>query len=406
MVRETGRQQVLAFALALLLLTVACGEEGMPTPTPTPLPEAAQLAYVGDEGDVWLTNADGSGKKRLIEGNRCPYVLSLTLTWSPAGDRLACLGLKPDNTFAGQRHLPSKVVIVDAGGHLLKEIDFVGSFAWSPTGRHMAYSVLHWTPPEVSARYHIADAAGNVIEEFDGVEGDIVWSPDGTTIAYNADFGKVIIYDVTSKQRRSLGIGVDRALAWVLGGKAMLVASKYQEFYGFVFFVQYEAHLLELDSGRLTRVAQLDNYRHLWLSPDGGRAAFLSGRPPRPEGGATISVLDFATLSVSPIQGSAIGFPGEGIPSNHMAFSPDGLQIFWADVTSGTVYRARSDGTRLTKVATLPSFHIRFSPDLTKVAYVVPGSPGGLWTANIDGGDAIQIGPSRSGFAWRPVRAE
>ncbi|MBI4301037.1 MAG: PD40 domain-containing protein [Chloroflexi bacterium] len=397
------------------LLFVACrptkdGARIAPTPTQTavmkPKPEATpakegslnQLAYADGEGSIWIINADGSGKKKLIDSERCPY--ATFLSWSPRGDRLVCRGVNPDKPLPRpEPSLNNVMVVVDINGRILKETEFMGSFAWSPTGHYLAYSVLRGTATEITARYYVADAEGNAIASLDGVEGDIVWSPDGSSLAYNAERGKVVIYDVNTGTTRTLGIGIDRALAWVLDGKAILVASQYRE--GDGMGIRYEASLLDLASGQLARLAQFDNGIQFWMSLDSQSAVFISGFG---EAGLRLSILDFATLTVTPIVDSTISYPSERIPSSHVAFSPDSSHIYWADakLPKMAVYRAQSNGTGLTTLATLPSLHMRFSSDFTMIAYVVGGNPPTLWVAKIDGSGAIQIGPLRNTFAWRP----
>jgi hypothetical protein len=70
-----------------------------------------------------------------------------------------------------------------------------------------------------------------------------------------------------------------------------------------------------------------------------------------------------------------------------------------------TIYRAQSDGTGLTEVATLPGLLVWFSPDLMKVAYVESAGVGTLWLSDITGDGAIQIGRASMDVgteAWQP----
>lgn len=92
-----------------------------------------------------------------------------------------------------------------------------------------------------------------------------------------------------------------------------------------------------------------------------------------------------------------------------MAFSPDGGWLYWASVASGsdsaTIYRARSDGTGLSELGTVPGIRVCFSPDLTQVAYLAPGvvRPT-LWVSNVDGSSAVKIGSASATVAWQPQR--
>jgi hypothetical protein len=189
----------------------------------------------------------------------------------------------------------------------------------------------------------------------------------------------------------------------------LLVAANYQQQ---EFGASYEASLLDLDSGEMTRVPELDNGAQFWLSRDGQVAAFLAGPAERAEGGVVISILDLATREVTAIEGAVIGYPSERIPPDHIAFSADRAHLYWVDVvtTSGeegissTIYRARSDGSELTQLATVKAILFTFSPDRTRVLYF-DGSA--VWVAGVDGGgarslvEAVAVGWPPA--VWRPL---
>ncbi len=416
--------------VAIVLLAVACngGGEGLrtatpgpptsPTPSPTPAAEptaAPQIAYVGADGAIWLADADGRVRKKFVEIDRCPD--RAALVWSPAGDTLACVGGESDDRFllgVGPRPLPNSVVVVDSEGRILKDIDLVGSFAWSPTGLHMAYTVLAGTEPAAVATLFIADADAAEVAKFENVAigggpsvPDFAWSPDGREIAYLKEAAnKLAIYSLDEREERAVG-GDYRPLAWVLEGRKVLVAANYQPpreapntAFGECPFDCYEANLMDPATGQLARVQELDDGRQHWLSPDGASAVFLSWRGLRLE----LTVLDFATLSSTPIEGSDTGYPSHSIPFGYVAFSPDGSLIYWYDPGSEGIYRARADGTGMIKLASVLAMIVEFSPDLTRVAYLPAIGPDGLWIANIDGSGTVQIGPASITFAWRPTR--
>jgi hypothetical protein len=112
------------------------------------------------------------------------------------------------------------------------------------------------------------------------------------------------------------------------------------------------------------------------------------------------------------MEGAAFGFPGSEIPPDHIAFSADGAYLHWVDVVfrqsgpSGTIYRARSDGSGLTQLATAEGSVFVFSPDRTRMLYSPDRDRQSLWVAGVDGSDAqllvegIRADWSRA--AWRP----
>lgn len=330
-----------ALVLAATVLAAACDGGG----DEAPLGED-QIAYVGPNGaDVWLINADGSGNRRLTDG-QCPQ--APRIFWSPRGDKIACLsGGTPG----------AKLAVVDLEGRGLLELEDeaeLGYSAWWGNNHNFVYTLGEpgsvWT---AGATLVIADTESDATVRLDDAQ-NARWSPDGKQLAYVKVAGEELtVYDLASGQARALRQGL-RPLAWALGGKALLVAAGFRVECEGECSASYEANLLDLASGEMTRLPDLDNGSQFWLTPDGQIAAFLAGPVERPEGGGglTIAMLDLATREVTPIEGAVIGFPGAEFPPDHMSFSADGAYLYWVDVvsgrqsgTSGTVYRARSDGS-------------------------------------------------------------
>lgn len=399
--------------VAIVLLAVACngGGEGLRTATPEPSPgltsiasptvssTVAQLAYIDSDGDMWLVNADGSDNRNLTERTPIRCLRPLGLYWSPTGERIACVGtgavLTPRATL----------VIVDRQGKPLVQMEpkaRIERFSWSPTGRDYAYVLAL---PDGTRELYIAPIgpgaqSGATLE---GV-GEVFWSPDGSQVAYTKGPGDTLaIYDLASQEEKIIADGL-RPLAWVLGGTALLVASDYRA--GQSMFPTYTANLLDLATRELKRMPQLDNSAQFWPSPDGRSVAVFTH-----QAAAEIALLDLTTGAVIPIPG-AVPYIGESIPSDHLAFSSDGLQLFWVDfvpvpdegVRSVAIYRANSDGSGNAAVGQIESVQVRFSPDLTKLLYrsAVPGMESPLWVANVDGSEARLLAEDAWPAAWRP----
>jgi Tol biopolymer transport system component len=408
--------------LALTAFAVACGggdegpaREATPTatashpptaatsPTPTPSPAgspsataAAQLAFKDAEGAIWLVNADGSERSLLWEGP-CPTAP----LWSPSGDKMACVG------FGGPDATATLILTID--GKTLATVSGGQPFAWSPTGQQFAYTTFAGTAPITSYSLTVAEADGRVVAQLDGVQLRFRWSLSGRQIATARAAGdELVIHDLQTKQERTIP-GDFLPLAWVLDDEAMLVASNYEEQ---EFGADYATSLLDLATGEARRVPELDNSVHqFWLSPNSRALAFLSEPADRPEDGHTISVLDLTTLTITPIQESAIAFGSEWIPDGHLAFSKDGAQIYWVDVvqSAATIHRANVGGTGLTTVSTFEGSSFAFSPDLGKMAHFGREYEGlaTLWVASIDGSDARVLAEDIPRHvppaAWRPT---
>jgi len=231
------------------------------------------------------------------------------------------------------------------------------------------------------------------------------WSPDSSRLAYNRPPGEtLVVYALATGREEALGEDM-RPLAWVFRGKKLLVAADYQEQ---ELGATYEANLLDLASGQMTRVPQLDNSTQFWLSPDGITAIVLRPSAGRP----SLGILNLSSLEFTPIPGSVISYPSDFIPQSQLAFSANGSQIYWFD-GSDAIHKADIDDGSLTQVGRLAGdFFLAFSPDLTRVLYLVlsdapPAAPGGplpwnLWVANIDGSDARLVAENAAGAVWRP----
>ena len=370
------------------------------TPAPTAVSGAGQFAYFGAEGvDIWLVNADGSGQRRLTDG-QCQQAEGPF--WSPRGDKIACV--------SGSTAPNTKIVVFDLEGRTVAEAEheaWRGGFAWSADDRHFAYSISEGETPETARPVLvIADTESEAVVRLEDAQ-DARWSPDGAQLAYlKVSSEESTIYDLASGETRALGQGL-RPLSWALRGKSLLVAANYQpQDIG----ATYEANLLDLAGGQMTRVPELDDGAQLWLSRDGQAAAFLAGPAERTEGGATIAILDLATRDVTAIDGAVIGYPSEGIPPEHVTFSADGSYLYWVDVVarsgqelSGTTYRARSDGSGVTQLGVLQAILFSFSPDRTMVLYFDGNA---LWVAGVDGSGARSlaegVGVRWPPAAWRP----
>jgi hypothetical protein len=183
---------VQALALSLLALTPGAGEMAVPQggrltvldhdgavvrevfagePSSDPRrprfsPDGSTIAY-GDRGGVWIVGVDGSGRRRLSDGD--------DPDWSPDGSTIVF------TRFRGGRQ---KLWVMDADGGSRRAIPHAGQAAspvWAPDGRRIAFNgygaaVDGWATiaPDGSDRQTLPSGIGD----------DVRWSPDGTRIAF------------------------------------------------------------------------------------------------------------------------------------------------------------------------------------------------------------------------------
>ena len=104
--------------------------------TPSVNPDGTELVYLSDSGghgNLWVAKTDGSDV-RQITFERDPAVLLGIPTWSPAGDRIAFILTRKDETGLW--------LVNPDGGGLHQLVPHGSTGTWSPDGRWLYYSVL------------------------------------------------------------------------------------------------------------------------------------------------------------------------------------------------------------------------------------------------------------------------
>ncbi len=149
----------------------------------------SKIAFIRTSGGfhvgLYVVNADGSGKRRLLETAHSdpavPYELGSNPAWSPDGRPIAFVQKGDDGNV--------DVSVVRADGHgrqrLTRHPAVDGSPAWSPDGRKIAFT----RQGESSSQHQIyvmnADGSGQRRLTRNGyIHFSVAWSPDGQKMLF------------------------------------------------------------------------------------------------------------------------------------------------------------------------------------------------------------------------------
>lgn len=445
---------LLALALALPAAAVDTSDTRMLT---QPAVSADHVAFVY-AGDLWVADRDGGDARRLTthpgdessprfspdgrhiafsghyDGNVDVFLIPTAggvperLTWHPGDDLVR--DFTPDGSavlFASQRHSHTRrylqlfTVALDGGMPQQLPVPNAYHAAFSPDGRHLAYTPLpeafrqwkHYRGGRVS-RIWLYDRADHSVVEIPQPEGrsndtEPMWV--GDTVYFLSDRSEesagelnLFAYDTATRAVRQLTFHRDFPVLHAAGGGGTVV----YEQAGYL-------HLFDPASGdserlRIGVAADLREVRPRWvdggefvrdaaLSPTGVRVAFgLRGEivtVPAEHG-------DPRHLTTSP-----------GVHDRHPAWSPDGSRVAWFSDGDGeySLTLAPHDGDG--EVRRLPLdgagfyFDPRWSPDSTKISFV--DNSWTLYWIDVESGEITEVsqevvyGPQRTlHHAWSP----
>jgi Tol biopolymer transport system component len=176
------------------LVQLSDSNDSMSDTSPSWSPDGSQIVFVSDDlvnrsRDIWVMNADGSGRKRLTPANS---LVEGTVVWSPDGTKIAF-----DDW--GQ---PSDVWLMNSDGTNLQNLTNTSEPliterdpTWSPDGSKIAFMTRNpFDTPDIDIWVMNVDGSGkqNLTKTpFGALEVNPAWSPNGRKIAFikgSADF--------------------------------------------------------------------------------------------------------------------------------------------------------------------------------------------------------------------------
>jgi len=139
-------------------------------PAVTPAAEAQRIAYVGTDLDIWVVNANGSGRHKLLDIDARAGDSVHNLQWSPDGSKLAITKSPGDVVY-----------IVSARGEAILQVPGVAFLAWSPGGD--IFAVARPPAADVEPAIRLLDLNGNTVAAFPNA-----FSPKQTPESLNLSF--------------------------------------------------------------------------------------------------------------------------------------------------------------------------------------------------------------------------
>lgn len=261
-------------------------------------------------GDIYVVNADGTGRTRLTRGPAEEF----SPAWSPDGTKIAF------SRFVGSRF---QIFVMNADGTDAKQLTFGDSAAtgaaWSPDGTRIAF-----TRCAVSCDIYVMNADGRDVRRLThGAQpGDEspTWSPDGRVVAF-ADIDGIFAIAASGGPWRRLtdGPADDANPSWSPDGALIAFDGSRGLFNGDIYVVESTGG----DIRAITDSASLDS--HPSWSPDGLSIAFM--RKARKVAQARLWVTN--ANGTGPSNLGAIG-DAYSTPS----WSPDGTRIAYSWLTA------------------------------------------------------------------------
>lgn len=279
-----------------------------------------------------------------------------------------------------------------------------------------------------------------------GRAGDAVFSPDGTLVAYESDFGVISVANADLSEPREL-VRMPERVHWIRfasdGRRLRYTSLKSKAPFAMMPHLAIQSAIweIDLDGGEPVPVFpewnQIQHCCGVW-TPDGGYFVFQAIHDNRtqlwavnealdePPEQITASALDFRRPAISP-DGKSIfaiswqlrgevarydqrvesfvpmqGF--ESISADQLSFSNDGLRVAYVTFPEGNLWQSNRDGSEPRQLTFPPmrAAEPAWSPDGESIAFVgnKPDSTIGVFVVSVAGGPAKSIGDTSTTRAF------
>jgi Tol biopolymer transport system component len=261
---KCGRDLVTTAAW-LAVAAAGCSEAEGPQFAPAP----GQLAHVSegrlDQPDIFLMNADGSGRVNLSD----TLAVDGGPSWSPDGTKLV---------FESFRHGNDEIYVMNADGtgvtRLTADTSLDAQPAWAPGGTRIAFVSNRDGNLEI---YLMDTGGGNVTRVTNDGANDVqpAWSPDGARLAFVTDRdgnGEIYVMDSTGANalNRTAHAAEDLTPAWSPDGSKIAFMSDRDG--------DFAIYVMNADGSGVVRLTtSVVAYEQPTWSPDGAYVAFDDG---------------------------------------------------------------------------------------------------------------------------------
>lgn len=261
--------------LAALALTACAARPGSPPTEPAPERGPGRIAYLGYDGNIYVIDADGGGRRQITADARVDgsgYLIYNTPIWSADSQQLAFAAFEGQGN---QNPTQNRLFVAAADGAALREAyaspAFMIYYYWSPDAGRVG---LLSEAPRQTLAFTLIPADGGPPQVVDtGSPFYWTWAPDGRAalVHANGEAGRLALLEfgeTITESNLDVVPTAFKAPAFSPDGRQVLVAGRMSD--GGAALL-----LVELDGRSVRTLAETEADVAFAWSPDGGRVAYL-----------------------------------------------------------------------------------------------------------------------------------